>query len=319
MSHQVESMAFANAVPWHGLGNRVDASVSVDEMLVAAGLNWNVIEVPCFIDFAGKRKKVDRKAIVRETDGKVFSITGDNWKPVQNREVMEFFRSYTEEGGATLETAGSLKDGKVIWGLAQIKGGFELNGRDAVKAYILMTSSHEIGNATHVRSTPIRVVCVNTMRAALGNNVEHYRQDHRKAFDISKARETVQLAQEGMGKLQMEAKALQQLKMSEFDTVRTFARHFQPKPVDVVHEDEFVQAMIDDPEKQNLHMKQLEWANLKAPGATPGTGWGVYNAVTYWTDHIAGSNNSSRMFNSWLGKRGQVKEDVKKELLEMAV
>jgi hypothetical protein len=57
----------------------------------------------------------------------------------------------------------------------------------------------------------------------------------------------------------------------------------------------------------------------KAPGATPGNGWGVLNGVTYWADHMAGREADARMFRSWLGHTGQRKQAVKEELLAMAL
>ena len=42
MSHEVETMAYAGKVPWHGLGRKVDENMSPDEMLVAAQLDWTV-------------------------------------------------------------------------------------------------------------------------------------------------------------------------------------------------------------------------------------------------------------------------------------
>src|SRR5687768_16333932 len=83
MSHQVETMAFAHETPWHGLGNRVEGSVTVDEMLVAAGLDWSVNEYECFSEIKGEKIAVGKKALVRSSDQKILSIAGPNWKPFQ--------------------------------------------------------------------------------------------------------------------------------------------------------------------------------------------------------------------------------------------
>ena len=39
MAHNVETMAYAGEVPWHGLGKRVPADLTSDQMLQAAGLD----------------------------------------------------------------------------------------------------------------------------------------------------------------------------------------------------------------------------------------------------------------------------------------
>ena len=322
MSHEVETMAFAHEVPWHGLGNRVEDAVSVDDMLVAAGLNWEVRQHECWADINGEKVAVGRKALVRSSDNRILTVTGDDWKPVQNREVLEFFREYAEAGKATLETAGSLRGGQIIWGLARIlDAGVTISGNDHIKGYVLMVSPHILGKASTVRKTAVRVVCANTLAAAGGVDGKgaEYRQSHTKPFDIKAARETVQMVIEEMAELKLEAEALQSLKMSEYDTVRFLAKFFQPaSKEELLNEKERTELLINDPSKQNSKLLGALWATVKAPGATPGNGWGVLNGVTYWADHMAGRNADTRLFNSWLGNTGDVKDKVKTELLQMA-
>ena len=42
MSAAVESMMFVGKTPWHGLGNKVDSTITISEAIESAGLNWNV-------------------------------------------------------------------------------------------------------------------------------------------------------------------------------------------------------------------------------------------------------------------------------------
>lgn len=322
MSHEVETMAWAHDVPWHGIGNRVEDSITVDDMLVAAGLNWEVNQHECWAEIGGAKVAVGRKALVRSTDNKILSVTGDNWKPFQNKDALDFFREYTEAGGATLETAGSLRGGKIVWGLARVAAGFTINGNDHVKGYILLVSPHEVGQAITVRTTSIRVVCANTLAMAggvKGANAE-YRQSHVKNFDVAAAKATVQLVKEQIAAMKLEAEALQSLKMSEYDTVRFLASFFQPmtdeeKALKV--EEERTKLLINDPSIRNTQLEGVLWATEKAPGAIKGTGWGVLNGVTYWADHMAGRASDARLFNSWLGDTGNTKVKVKNALLEM--
>ena len=45
MAHNVETMAYAGKVPWHGLGYRVPMDLTPDQMLEAASLDWTVTKV----------------------------------------------------------------------------------------------------------------------------------------------------------------------------------------------------------------------------------------------------------------------------------
>ena len=55
MAHMVETMAYAGELPWHGLGVKVKDDISVDDMLVEAGLDWRVAKIPSFADFNGEK------------------------------------------------------------------------------------------------------------------------------------------------------------------------------------------------------------------------------------------------------------------------
>ena len=48
MAHMVETMAYAGEVPWHSHGTPVDGNMSPQEMLVAAGLDWDVSKRPAY-------------------------------------------------------------------------------------------------------------------------------------------------------------------------------------------------------------------------------------------------------------------------------
>jgi len=310
-------MGWAHQVPWHGLGNRVDGNVTCEEMLVAAGLDWTVEEVRCYIDVDGKKVPVERKALVRSTDKRILTITGLGWRPFQNKDAMNFFREYAAAGGCTLETAGSLHGGRIVWALARVSAGFSLQGKDHVKAYILLVSPHEVGKASTVRRTAIRVVCANTLAMAggvQGKNAE-YRQSHVYDFDTSAAKIAVQMTIEETARMELDALALQQLKMSQFDTLRVLAEFFQPAPKAGAEHN--IQELINEPDARSQKLQKVLWATEKAPGATPGNGWGVLNGVTYWADHMAGNSMDSRLFNSWLGEAGKKKDQVKNKLMEM--
>jgi hypothetical protein len=133
MSHEIETMAYVGAVPWHGLGTQLPAAPSVEEMLEAAGLDWTVSKRPLFT-WRSRGEALDvkgHKALVRDTDHRVLSVVTDRYVPVQNRQALELFRRFCDAGHLELETAGALKGGAFIWALARIGRG-EDDGRTGV-------------------------------------------------------------------------------------------------------------------------------------------------------------------------------------------
>lgn len=50
MAANVETMFSVREKPWHGLGTVVANALSSKEALIAAGLDWNVIQEPIYTD-----------------------------------------------------------------------------------------------------------------------------------------------------------------------------------------------------------------------------------------------------------------------------
>lgn len=316
MTAAVESMAYINQSPWHGLGNRLEPGATVEQMTQAAGLDWKVSRHPIFTQIGEEKVNIEgRVAIVRDTDNRVLSTASDGWRPFQNSELMEFFREYVDAGHATLETAGSLRDGKLIWALANINAGFTLNGVDEVNGYVLFSNSHEPGAAIRVLTTSVRVVCQNTLSMAHRAGGDRYKQSHMKEFNVAAAKEQLQFSRHQIAEFGLEAEALNSLKMSAFDTVRTLAKHFQPE---MATSDMDIGILLNNPDAQSPVLSDVLYSMVTAPGAIPDTAWGLLNGVTHYADHVAGRSQGQRMLNSTFGHMDKVKQAVRMELLQLA-
>jgi phage/plasmid-like protein (TIGR03299 family) len=317
MSHEVETMAYANATPWHGIGTNVDQHVSVDAMAEAAGLNWrlNLLPMEAETPEGDKVAVPGRYALVRDTDNKVMTVTGASWKPLQPKDTLNFMREYVEAGGAQLETAGSLRGGKVVWGLANLNAGFEVSRGDKVNGYLLITSPNEVGKSISVRTTTVRVVCANTLAMAEGGGEVHHRQSHLREFDVEAAKEKVAEAHETLAEAERRAKTLNGLKMNLEDAVK---KVFVPRMFPDVAQDSEQLREIMDQDKQPKVLRELIDSVNNAPGATPNNGWGVLNGFTHWADHVAGRSQESRLYRAWMGDHANDKLAIERRLMELA-
>src|SRR5450759_3510214 len=100
MSHEVESMFSSNReIPWHGLGNILpNYPTSKQEILVAAGLDWQVGEFPVEVELPSGKRLVadDKKAIVRLSDETLLSVMGGTYSPIQPATLVDFAFSLLE-------------------------------------------------------------------------------------------------------------------------------------------------------------------------------------------------------------------------------
>lgn len=305
MAHEIETMAYAGEVPWHGLGKAVPADLAPDQMLKAADLDWTVNKVPAFVDYNGQRINTGSEALIRSTDGKVLTMVSENWNPVQNEEAFEFFNDFVVAGDMQMHTAGSLRGGKVVWALAKVNEGFSLFGGDDVESYLLFTNPHEFGRSIDVRFTPIRVVCNNTLTLSLNTKSEfQVKMSHRRAFDPESAKLALGIAKEKLDQYKEMAQFLGKKFYNE-ETLKAYFKKVFPKTTDP--------NAIDLSRNAELAMSVME----SQPGAkfAEGSWWQPFNAITYIVDHKLGRSADNRLYNSWYG----LTRNTKLKALETAV
>ena len=318
MAHELEmigdqaSMAYAGDLPWHGLGVRVPSDLSPIQMLDAANLNWSVEKIPAYAEVAGKQVAVGKSALVRSSDNAILDVVSDDWNPMQNEAAFEFFNDFVAAGDMEMHTAGSLKGGKLVWGLAKVNDSFELfGGRDQVDSYLLFTNPHMYGQSIDVRMTPIRVVCNNTLSLSLNTmSKQMVKVSHRREFNADEVKETLGVAKEKLQSYKEMAEYLSKKRFNDENIVDYFKRVF---PV-ITEKQESTKVLSKNAEIA------LEDILYTQPGADMGEGtwWQAFNAVTYMTDHVMGRNADNRLQSAWFGQNKALKTKALDLALEMA-
>jgi len=296
MSHEVETMAYAGELPWHGLGTEVSNDLTPIQMMQKAGVDWEV-EQQKIVTETGIEIN-DKVALVRTSDNTLLDVTGKDWKPVQNEEAFTFFSEFVAAGDMEMHTAGSLKEGRNVWALAKVKESFDVFGEDRVDSYLLFSNPHQYGKAVDVRFTPIRVVCHNTLTFSLQNASKNsVKVGHRTAFDADTVKETLGLASEKFAKYKEMAQFLGSRKVTAESLIQYYNDVF---PTTSRKEEKTPVVVYDDMSKA---AKMCYDALEVQPGAefAAGTWWQAFNSVTYYTDHLQGRNSENRLHNQWFG------------------
>jgi phage/plasmid-like protein (TIGR03299 family) len=165
-------MFYAGQVPWHGQGTAVESEVTSGAALKLGGIDWEVERQPIFlaspIDESIRGLQVANNfAIVRKDNGVALGVVGNRFKEIQNSQAFEFMDALVGERLAIYHTAGALGQGEKVWLLAKIPTPIELPGGDRVDPYMLLVNFHDGSGSFKILNTPIRVVCQNTLNAAL--------------------------------------------------------------------------------------------------------------------------------------------------------
>ena len=313
MAHMIETMAYAGETPWHGLGVHVPSDLSPAQMLEKANLDWTVEKVPAFANVGGKQTSVGWSALVRSSDESILSVVSNDWNPVQNHEAFEFFHEYCAAGDMEMHTAGSLRDGQIVWVLAKIKESFELFKGDQVDSYLLFTNPHKFGQSIDVRFTPIRVVCNNTLTLSLSEKADRMvKKSHRTEFDAAQVKEQLGIATNKLAKYKEMAQFLGSKRYNDTNLKEYFNRIF---PVLAYNKEK-------GPQRKDLSKSATRALEIigTQPGAqyAEGSWWQAFNAVTYLTDHEIGRTADSRLQSAWFGANKNLKIKALETAVEMA-
>lgn len=200
-----DTMFSVRETPWHGLGAVLDKPpATVAEAIEASGLGWSVAKEPIAVDRGEKPAAewwVPRceeipgfYATVRQDTREVLGIVGERYRLVQNHEAFTFIDQLL---GSSIhfETAGSLHGGRRVWVLATLPDHVEVGGDD-VRPYVLLMNSHDGSTAVIAATTPIRVVCQNTLNWGLANARQKFSIRHTEAVTqrVHEARRVLDLS-----------------------------------------------------------------------------------------------------------------------------
>jgi len=311
MAHALEEMngevAFAlrGAPAWHNLANVLfdkDEHINTQTMLDSAKLsNWNVrleeIENP-----EGYRSHKSAHRVLRTNpfDGgtDILGVVGERYQVVQNEGLFEFGDNLLD-GGASWESAGSIKHGTVVFGSLVIPKEFTLDEKganDKTTTYLLVHTSHDGSVALQASITPVRVVCQNTLNLALGSVKQSFKIRHTSSIDgkIAVAREALGLTFKYMDDFEAEAKALFETSVSDkkFNDIITT---IYPKPEEGNKKGLTVwENRIDI--LNDLYFKSPTQENIK------GNAWGVFNALTERMDYFKERSREGQ--GKWINASG---------------
>jgi len=212
---------------WHGLGTVVNDEHTTKEVLGIANLsNWNVRLEDIILPENYTTSK-SNYMVVRDHpetgQPDVLSIVGDRYQTLQNEELFAFADNLLD--GARWETAGSLKNGRVVFGSLALERETVLDPTgvaDVVNTYLLVNTSHDGSVAVQASITPVRVVCSNTLNLALQGVKQSFKMRHTSTLDgrILMAREALGLANTYMDEFDKMAQEL----IEQEITKSTFAK-----------------------------------------------------------------------------------------------
>jgi phage/plasmid-like protein (TIGR03299 family) len=319
--HLVQTMAYVNETPWHGLGNQLAHNQPLEVWAQQAGMNWSIEAsevrfVAGDIGLGSIHAFPEQKVLYRSDTKAPLSVVSSRYQVVQPAEILEFYRDLTEVGGFELETAGVLKDGKKLWALARTGQSATLRGRDQVNGYLLLATACDGTLATTAQFTSVRVVCNNTLQIALGDGAGAVKVPHRSQFDAQAVKRQLGIAISSWDGFLIRMKALSERKVSAQATEAYFRRVLTYQAGSI---SEGSTATNERAIKAVQELFRGRGKGAELPSAA-GTAWGLLNSVTEFVDHHRRARSEDhRRDAAWFGQGASLKQKAWDEALKLVV
>lgn len=296
-----DSMFSVRVTPWHGLGAVLDRPpATVGEAIEASGLGWDVAKEPIAID-RGEMPDADwwiprceeipgYYATVRQDTREVLGIVGERYRIVQNHEAFAFIDQLLGSS-INFETAGSLHGGRRVWVLATLPEHVEVGG-DPVRPYVLLMNSHDGSTAVIAATTPIRVVCQNTLNWGL--------RKARQKFSIRHTEAVTQRVHEARRVLDLSINYYEQFKRfgDELASERCTERQLRAVLDELYPNgtDDSMSSRARSSRQQTKDRIAELFLRGETQGNAPGSKWAAVNAIVEYGDWIRPLRSSAQRF-----------------------
>ncbi len=314
------AIAYAGQTPWHRHGQVITDPYDINAGLREAHIDFEVETVPMYqnIDTSGveiEPSAVDGRVIIRRTDTlDPLGVASSRYSPFQTKDAVRFLEELLGKGKYKLEVAGALGKGERIWVLVKAEAeAVRIIGDDVVDKYFLIALGHDGQFNVVAMFTGIRVVCNNTLGAALNDAIDSIKIRHTGDVKSKASMAATLLRTAGiyfdevseqyrfLATKHIKAEALRSYMMEVCDQVVPYA---------------------DTSSKVKNRIELYEKAHDTGLGSdlrgVRGTLWGAYNAVTEVVDHQLSETNKDPIKYMGFGTGKEIKRKALKLALDYA-
>lgn len=343
-------MAYYNAKgePWRYKG-AVDVSdcLTSSEVITKAGLNWSVNKCELYAKMqVNIENDYDLDKVIQETKDKDAHLHGKDifrncpnafatyrtdyniplgvvkgkYTPVQNKEAFTFFDDAISSGKAIWQTAGSFESGERIFVSAKLPNNILVKG-DPVDNYLVFTNTHDGSSGVKILFTPIRVICRNTLTAAIRTSTNYVSFRH-----TASVHSNIQLAHEILGICDVRRKEIEQvynmlaeIKVTDEDVMEFIGKNvLSPNEEEVLFETghsykELCYRNNSAYEDSGISMRKLNvlsatWDYYNCGVGQKeimGTAWGAVNAITGYYSNVDNAKDEKRFDSLVFGDKSR--------------
>lgn len=245
------------------------------QVLEETKTNWNVNKLPLVaIDSdTHYRFETETYGLFRSDNGNWLGSVGNRYEVMPNSELAEIMVGIQARFGGEI-LGGSLQGGKKIY--YQMTLPSERIGNDVIKRNITCLNSHDGTSSIGFGSTNVVVSCSNMFHRAM-KDLSKFRHTMSASERLAIAVDEFQKALDTDRALMDDFQKMSQIQIDETILEKVMGSVFN---VDMKSE------VSDNSTRKRNQISQFETALSKETREKGGTLWGLFNAVTYYTNHL---------------------------------
>lgn len=340
--------------PWAYSGS-VDVSQckTSEEVMVKAGLDWTTSKCELVgkmpIDFDRTTDEgLDKMLQIKDEGGFVYGkdvyrlcenayatyrtdcniplgVVKSKYTPVQNKEAFSFFDDAIGKNKAIWQTAGFFGNGERIFVSAKLPSNILVKG-DPVENYLVFTNSHDGSSGVKILFTPIRVICQNTLNAAIkgASNYVSFRHTSNVHNKISIAQEILGITSTMAGEVAEYYNFLSTIKVTDDDVVNYICsqvlseeERFRLKETGHTNKELIYRSYgaVQDAKisTRKLNVINDTWDYYQGgigQKQIAGTAWGAFNAISGYYSNVDNAMGTRRMDSLLYGDKNRKLESA---------
>lgn len=297
---------------WHGLGQIITDYPTSSEAIQFAGLDFDVVKRPNIHQLPSGINMISENSFFTfrtDTEQVLGDKVGMDYQVVQNTEVFGFFDGIV--GNATdiqYETAGCLYNGQIVFVTAKLPEYIRVGRDDLIEQYLMLTSSHDGTGSITIAFTPVRVVCANTLNAALKSNTNCIKIRHTASASVKlkQAHQMLGISSRLAEEMEMIYNRWSRVRISDPELKRLVQMAMVPNR-EVLEklrtgQDENLSSHFTGMIENVLEYAHTSPTQLEA--TTKGTVFGAYNAITGYFQNVRSYRDEESKFKSILSGTG---------------
>jgi phage/plasmid-like protein (TIGR03299 family) len=261
-------------------------------------MDWEVAARPLWrrLDSGEFEQHPKWREVYRTDNEGTLGVCRGRYEIFNNREAFAFGDELVSEGTGKWVTAGQQVGGARVFMVMKLGEGFDVLGGDSYQSYLYLRTSHGDGTSISASVIPFRLWCTNQNGAAIREAKSSWSIPHTTTVTarVEEAREALKLTMNYEAEFKKLADQLAAVKISDDKAKQLIASVF---PENRARRDDIIADVISNYQS--------------SPTVEPfrGTGYGLYNGLTEYMDHVKVQRNSNARFNSIMYGEGKKVQD----------